>query len=238
MLCSDFDDRPSSGRNQLIHIPIKFCVSFRFWVGYQYVITNQSHTLQGRWEVAYKGSDFSKSPFIFFIAQMFKFFLMFLIGSVQVFLPPEGLAKIGETSSQDNVFCAQLQRFQLKNMNDQGLHSWHAENCYKKFPFLCKRSMCWFCAQLVTEAPAESRFDCFILFHTHRTNLRGHQRQRGERGLLLHPERKRPVPELHVSRRRAGDVRGGAVRAAAGLPALPQRSQRVLQVHLPGSRCC
>lgn len=59
-------------------------------------------------------------------------------------MPPESLAKIGETSSQDNVFCAQLQRFQLKNMNDRGLHSWHAENCYKKFPFLCKRSACSF----------------------------------------------------------------------------------------------
>ncbi len=29
-----------------------FC---RFWVGYQYVITNQNHSLEGRWEVAYKG---------------------------------------------------------------------------------------------------------------------------------------------------------------------------------------
>lgn len=27
----------------------------RFWVGYQYVITNQNHSLEGRWEVAYKG---------------------------------------------------------------------------------------------------------------------------------------------------------------------------------------
>uniref|UniRef100_A0A3P9H6N1 DiGeorge syndrome critical region gene 2 n=1 Tax=Oryzias latipes TaxID=8090 RepID=A0A3P9H6N1_ORYLA len=86
-----------------------------FWVGYQYVITNESHTLKGRWEVAYKGS-------------------------MQVFLPPEGLAKLGETSlSQDNVFCAQLQRFQMKNINERGFHSWHVENCYKKFPFLCKR---------------------------------------------------------------------------------------------------
>lgn len=61
-------------------------------------------------------------------------------GSMQVFLPPEGLTNLGEASpSQDNVFCAQLQRFQIKNMNERGLHSWHAENCYKKFPFLCKR---------------------------------------------------------------------------------------------------
>lgn len=61
---------------------------------------------------------------------------------MQVFLPPEGLTNFGEASStQDNVFCAQLQRFQIKSMNERGLHSWHAENCYKKFPFLCKRSM-------------------------------------------------------------------------------------------------
>ncbi|KTG31173.1 hypothetical protein cypCar_00018609 [Cyprinus carpio] len=60
--------------------------------------------------------------------------------SMQVFLPPEGLANLGEGNpTQDNVFCAQLQRFQIKNMNERGLHSWHAENCYKKFPFLCKR---------------------------------------------------------------------------------------------------
>lgn len=60
---------------------------------------------------------------------------------MQVFLPPEGLTNFGEASStQDSVFCAQLQRFQIKSMNERGLHSWHAENCYKKFPFLCKRS--------------------------------------------------------------------------------------------------
>lgn len=100
----DFDDKVCERRDQC-----------KFWVGYQYVITNRSHTLEGRWEVAYKGS-------------------------MQVFLPPEGLKKFGETSpSQDNVFCAQLQRFQIKSMNEQGLHSWHAESCYKKFPFLCKR---------------------------------------------------------------------------------------------------
>lgn len=66
---------------------------------------------------------------------------LFLTGSMQVFLPPEGLANFGEANpTQDNVFCAQLQRFQIKSMNERGLHSWHAENCYKKFPFLCKRS--------------------------------------------------------------------------------------------------
>lgn len=60
---------------------------------------------------------------------------------MQVFLPPEGLTNFGEASStQDSVFCAQLQRFQIKSMNERGLHSWHAESCYKKFPFLCKRS--------------------------------------------------------------------------------------------------
>ena len=66
--------------------------------------------------------------------------------------------------------------------------------------------------------------------------MRGHQGQRGERGLLLHAKGRRPVPELHVSRRRAGDVRGGAVRAAAELPELPQGPQGVLQVHVPRPR--
>ncbi|KPP63192.1 integral membrane protein DGCR2/IDD-like [Scleropages formosus] len=87
----------------------------KFWVGYQYVITNQNHSLEARWEVAYKGS-------------------------MQVFLPPDGLSSVSEaTPSQESVFCAQLQRFQIKTMNERGLHSWHVENCYKKFPFLCKR---------------------------------------------------------------------------------------------------
>ncbi|XP_062870110.1 integral membrane protein DGCR2/IDD [Trichomycterus rosablanca] len=85
-----------------------------FWVGYQYVITNQSRSFEGHWEVAYKGS-------------------------VQVFLPPEGLARVLEHGvKQDSVYCAQLQRFQNRNMNEHGLHSWHTENCFKRFPFLCK----------------------------------------------------------------------------------------------------
>ncbi len=34
---------------------------------------------------------------------------------MQVFLPPEGLANFGEANpTQDNVFCAQLQRFQIR----------------------------------------------------------------------------------------------------------------------------
>ncbi|XP_060765046.1 integral membrane protein DGCR2/IDD isoform X3 [Neoarius graeffei] len=86
-----------------------------FWVGYQYVITNQSRSFEGRWEVAYKGS-------------------------LQVFLPPEGLWSVSDASvKQDSVYCAQLQRFHNRNMNERGLHSWHTENCYKPFPFLCKR---------------------------------------------------------------------------------------------------
>ncbi|XP_051973795.1 integral membrane protein DGCR2/IDD-like isoform X1 [Xyrauchen texanus] len=100
----DFDEKVCERKDQC-----------KFWVGYQYVITSQNHSLEGRWEVAYKGS-------------------------MQVFLPPEGLVNFGEANpTQGNVFCAQLQRFQIKSMNERGLHSWHAENCYKKFPFLCKR---------------------------------------------------------------------------------------------------
>ncbi|XP_034090081.1 integral membrane protein DGCR2/IDD isoform X1 [Gymnodraco acuticeps] len=100
----DFDDKVCERRDQC-----------KFWVGYQYVITNRNNSLEGRWEVAYKGS-------------------------MQVFLPPDDLTYFGEASpTQENVFCAQLQRVQIKSMNERGLHSWHAENCYKKFPFLCKR---------------------------------------------------------------------------------------------------
>ncbi|KAM7369028.1 hypothetical protein PAMP_013327 [Pampus punctatissimus] len=40
----DFDDKVCERRDQC-----------KFWVGYQYVITNQNHSLEGRWEVAYKG---------------------------------------------------------------------------------------------------------------------------------------------------------------------------------------
>ncbi|XP_061553653.1 integral membrane protein DGCR2/IDD isoform X2 [Phycodurus eques] len=98
----DFDDQVCELRDQC-----------KFWVGYQYVITNQNRSVEGHWEVVYNGP-------------------------VQVFLPPDVLPNLGE-ANQDNVFCAQLQRFQLKSMNERGLHSWHAENCYKEFPFLCKR---------------------------------------------------------------------------------------------------
>lgn len=77
---------------------------------------------------------------------------------MQVFLPPEGLTNFGEASStQESVFCAQLQRFQFKSMNERGLHSWHAENCYKKFPFLCKRS--------TPPAPPPFILTCFIILH-------------------------------------------------------------------------
>ncbi|CAL8321143.1 unnamed protein product [Lota lota] len=88
----------------------------KFWVGYQYVITTQNHSLVGHWEVAYKDL-------------------------MQAFLPPDSLPSFSQEGApkQDNVFCGQLQRFQSKSMNERGLHSWNAENCYKKFPFLCKR---------------------------------------------------------------------------------------------------
>lgn len=222
-------------------------------MGYQYVITNQNHSLEGRWEVAYKGTSCSfvdtRSANYRLLKNVVCAFLP-STGSMQVFLPPEGLAKLGDASpTQDNVFCAQLQRFQIKSMNERGLHSWHAENCYKKFPFLCKRSTCpcslfhQKCRHLFQLRPSHTRsvlnnvsVDLFVCCCPDRANVRGHQRQRRQRGLLLHPQGGRPVSELHVPRGRARDVRGGAVRASAGLPALPQRSQRVLQVHLPGPR--
>ena len=63
-------------------------------------------------------------------------------GLMQAFLPPDSLPSFSQEGApmQDNVFCGQLQRFQSKSMNERGLHSWNAENCHKKFPFLCKRS--------------------------------------------------------------------------------------------------
>lgn len=153
---------------------------------------------------------------------------------MQVFLPPEGLTNFGEASStQDSVFCAQLQRLQIKSMNERGLHSWHAENCYKKFPFLCKRSTHPF---FIITCFTNPQLSVDATFPSNRTNLRRHKGQRGERGLLLHTKGGRPVSELHVSWRRARDVRGSAVRASAGLSALPERSKRVLQVYLLGPR--
>lgn len=35
-----------------------FLPSCRLWVGYQYVITGRNHSLEGRWEVAFKGKPF------------------------------------------------------------------------------------------------------------------------------------------------------------------------------------
>ncbi|XP_062410044.1 integral membrane protein DGCR2/IDD isoform X2 [Sardina pilchardus] len=101
----DFDEKVCERKDQC-----------KFWVGYQYVVTYQNHSFEGRWEVAYKGP-------------------------MEVILPPEGLTSLLREAAppQDNVFCGQLQRFQMRSMNEHGLHSWHAENCYKKFPFLCKR---------------------------------------------------------------------------------------------------
>ncbi|XP_067834220.1 integral membrane protein DGCR2/IDD isoform X3 [Heptranchias perlo] len=90
----------------------------RFWVGYQYMITNRSSTsLEGQWEVAYKSS------------------------STEVFLPPEKVPIFGMTiSEQENVLCAQLQCFHFPSLRHHGLHSWYAENCNEKSAFLCKRS--------------------------------------------------------------------------------------------------
>ncbi|XP_065273669.1 integral membrane protein DGCR2/IDD isoform X3 [Emys orbicularis] len=86
----------------------------RFWVGYQYVITNRNRSLEGHWEVAYKGSS-------------------------EVFLPPDPIFGTA-MSENENVLCAQLQCFHLPTLRHHGLHSWYAENCYEKSSFLCKRS--------------------------------------------------------------------------------------------------
>ncbi|XP_072356050.1 integral membrane protein DGCR2/IDD isoform X3 [Scyliorhinus torazame] len=103
----DLEEHPVSQKDQR-----------RFWVGYQYMVTNRSHTsLQGQWEVAYKSS------------------------SSEVFLPPEKVTFFGMTiSEQENVLCAQLQCSHFPSLRHRGLHSWYAENCNEKSAFLCKRS--------------------------------------------------------------------------------------------------
>ncbi|MEJ1283399.1 DiGeorge syndrome critical region gene 2 [Cricetulus griseus] len=86
----------------------------KLWVGYQYVITGRNHSLEGRWEVAFKGSS-------------------------EVFLPPDPIFA-SAMSESDNVFCAQLQCFHFPTLRHHDLHSWHAESCSEKSSFLCKRS--------------------------------------------------------------------------------------------------
>ncbi|XP_059531806.1 integral membrane protein DGCR2/IDD isoform X4 [Myotis daubentonii] len=86
----------------------------KLWVGYQYVVTSRNSSLEGHWEVAFKGSS-------------------------EVFLPPDPIFA-SAMSESDNVFCAQLQCFHFPTLRNHDLHSWHAENCYEKSSFLCKRS--------------------------------------------------------------------------------------------------
>ncbi|KAF6080949.1 DiGeorge syndrome critical region gene 2 protein [Phyllostomus discolor] len=87
----------------------------KLWVGYQYVITGQNHSLEGHWEVA-----------------AFK-------GSSKVFLPPDPKLTLAMSES-DSVLCAQLHCFHFPTLRHHDLHSWHAENCYEKSSFLCKRN--------------------------------------------------------------------------------------------------
>lgn len=69
-----------------------------------------------------------------------------------------------------------------------------------------------------------------------RSNMRWHQGQCGGWRVLLHPQRRRPMPELHLPWWGAWDVCGCPLREAPGLPAVPQGPQGMLQVHVPGPR--
>lgn len=86
----------------------------KLWVGYRYVVTGRNRSLEGHWEVAFKGSS-------------------------EVFLPPNPIFA-SAMSESDNMFCAQLQCFHFPTLRHHDLHSWHAENCNEKSSFLCKRS--------------------------------------------------------------------------------------------------
>ncbi|KAG8455894.1 hypothetical protein GDO86_001912 [Hymenochirus boettgeri] len=99
----DMEERPVGRKDQR-----------RLWVGYQFVITSRNHSVEGHWEVAYKGS-------------------------LEVFLPPVPIFGTA-MSENENILCAQLQCFHLPSLRHLGLHSWYAENCYEKSSFLCKRS--------------------------------------------------------------------------------------------------
>ncbi|OCU01891.1 integral membrane protein DGCR2/IDD isoform X4 [Xenopus laevis] len=99
----DMEERPFGRKDQQ-----------RLWVGYQFVITSRNHSMEGHWEVAYKGS-------------------------AEVFLPPVPIFGTA-MSDNENILCAQLQCFHLPSLRHLGLHSWYAENCYEKSSFLCKRS--------------------------------------------------------------------------------------------------
>ncbi|KAL7975826.1 hypothetical protein Chor_008217, partial [Crotalus horridus] len=53
-----------------------------------------------------------------------------------------------------------------------------------------------------------------------------------DEGYNFTPKGERPLLKLHMSQWRAGDVRGGLVRATPGLSALPKGSQGMLQIYL------
>ncbi|CAN0369583.1 unnamed protein product [Lampetra planeri] len=72
----------------------------RFWVGYQYIVTNRSkNSLEGHWQEVHAWA----------------------------------------ISEQAEVLCGQLQCFHYPSLRHRGLHSWYAENCNQKAPFLCKQ---------------------------------------------------------------------------------------------------
>lgn len=60
-------------------------------------------------------------------------------GSSEVVMPPDSILSSAQSES-DGVFCAQLQCFHFPILRHHDLHSWHAESCYEKSSFLCKRS--------------------------------------------------------------------------------------------------
>ncbi|XP_078713747.1 integral membrane protein DGCR2/IDD [Lampetra fluviatilis] len=92
----------------------------RFWVGYQYIVTNRSkNSLEGHWQEVHAWG----------------------VGSHQeVVLPPDKVPTFGAAiSEQAEVLCGQLQCFHYPSLRHRGLHSWYAENCNQKAPFLCKQ---------------------------------------------------------------------------------------------------
>ncbi|KAK7895249.1 hypothetical protein WMY93_020574 [Mugilogobius chulae] len=99
----DFDEKVCERKDQC-----------KFWVGYQYVITNQNHSLQGRWEVAYKGA-------------------------MQVFLPPEGLASIGDASPPRTMYNVVNEGYYFTPKGDDPCLSC---TCHDGEPEMCVAALC------------------------------------------------------------------------------------------------
>uniref|UniRef100_UPI00358E5436 integral membrane protein DGCR2/IDD isoform X1 n=1 Tax=Myxine glutinosa TaxID=7769 RepID=UPI00358E5436 len=95
----------------------------RFWVGYQYIVTNHSKNyLEGHWQ----GAPVLPPTM--------------LQTRHEVVLPPSNVPTFSvDLSEHAEVLCGQLQCFHFPNLHKHALHGWYADNCDRLAPYLCKR---------------------------------------------------------------------------------------------------